>query len=161
MKAHWDDLAEKLKELQSPLEEMLDSIPLSKRFFRMKQKIERCWKDVSRAYEKLDPFISDAIEAIPVNSPWGCDVFKNKWKFYKDYLKEQHGIQMQSRMEVARLEWLKANTNDNPATAIAWINFWIARGSDSIYKVNIDKTEEKNDEQQTKRAGFSLPTNPN
>lgn len=158
MKKQWDDFTEKLKDFRSPLEDMMQELPLSKKYYRMKVKIEKQWKELSRAFEKVDVFINDTIESVPVDSPWASDDFKKTWHRYKEYLKEQHGVIMKSRMEIARLEWLKKNTEDNPELAITWMKYWMARGSEAIYKVNIDTNKEQDDEQIPKRAGFSLPT---
>jgi len=157
MKAQWNELTEKLQEFKVPLEDLLQIIPLGKRYFRIKQKIEKNWKDVIRAHEKLDPFISDVVDSIPINNPWSSDDFKSTWRIYKDYLKEQHGLQMQSRMELYRLEWLKENTKDNPNLAIVWIKYWIARGSEAIYKVNVEQNNEQEDGEKTRRANWKLP----
>jgi len=158
MKQEWDNIIKNINEFQETLEDLLEMLPLGKRYFKAKQKIEKQWREMSRSVDKMDPYISDLIESIEINHPWINDDFIKTWKLYKDFLFEQHGLRMKSRMEQQRIEWLMANTKNDYKKAISWLKYFIARGSEGLYIVKIENIEDGT-ETESKKAGFTLPKN--
>ena len=119
MKQEWDAIIKNIQDFGYSLEDLLEILPMGKKYFKSKQKIESQWREIGRAIDRLDPYISDIIDAIDIKHPWINDDFLKAWHLYKDYLYEQHGIRMKSRMEQQRIEWLVSNTGNDYKKAIS------------------------------------------
>lgn len=157
MKSEWDVIIKNIQDFQISLEDLLEMLPFGKKYFKSKQKIEKQWRELGRALDSLDPYITNLIDSIPIDNPWNNKDFINTWNYYKDYLYEQHGFRMKSRMEQQRLEWLVTNTGNDYKKAIAWLKFYIARGSEGLFIVKNENSDDGTVSKEQKRAEFTLP----
>lgn len=109
------------------------------------QKFTCEWNKLKKMVEQMDQFIAP-VDPIEVESPFDQEDFRYMWKIWKEYLQEQHGILMRSRMEQASLEFLSAITENNSDKAIDTIRFAMKSNWKSIYKIEEkDKTTPKPD----------------
>jgi hypothetical protein len=105
----------------------------------------------------MDKFITP-VKSVEVKSALLSDqAFRDCWTLWKEYLHEQHGIFMRSRAELISLKRLMDISEDNPKTAISFLEYSMSRLEKAFYKV-IEKEEKK---PKTKPSGtptlFKLP----
>lgn len=95
--------------------------------------------------EQMDQFISP-VDPIKVESPFDQEDFRYMWKMWKEYLTEQHGVLMRTRMEQASLDFLSEISENNPDKAIDAIRFAMKSNWKSLYKIEEkDKSTPKTD----------------
>ena len=158
MKPEWELITKNIQELGLTIEDLLEMLPMGKKYFKAKQTIEKQWREIGRSVDKFDPFISDLIDSIPINHPWNNDEFLKTWQLYKDYLFEQHGIRMKSRMEQQRIEWFITNTNGDHKKAVQWLKFFMASGHSSLFIPKNISLENDTKSTESKKAEFKLPS---
>jgi len=150
MRKKWDQFTEQFNELSDSLADLLNILPESRTFWKARTDIETKHKKLRRPLNYIDEFFSEGIEAIELKQHFDKE-FQEVWQVYKDYLREQHGIIMRSRMELMRIKWLIENTEKNTAKMKRWLEFYMATGSASIFKIK----EEVNDNN-TNTTTFSI-----
>ena len=136
---------------------MLNSLPDSPKNYKLKKKIEAAYRTLKRAIQRHEDLITDSVPAIKSKKEAYPKEFIEIWNVYKDFMIEQLGIRMGSRMQKFRLELLFDLTDNDFLKAAKWLKYYMASGSQNIYPVKdfvIEQTEEKND---GKKAGFVLP----
>jgi hypothetical protein len=90
--------------------------------------------------ETFDQFITP-LDPIKVESPFDQDDFRYFWKTWKEYLQEQYGRSIRSRMEQMSLDYLSEISENNPDLAISYLRYAMANGYRSFFKVESkDKT---------------------
>ena len=117
-------------------------------------KIERLFVTVNHNLSKVEAFIP-IVDPITLKNEWGGDEFAEAWKFYKDYLKEQHGFVMRSRMELMRLKVVRDLCKDDAAMAIRLLDYLMAHGSITVYAVkelSIEKPQKTEDDERSNEA---------
>lgn len=72
--------------------------------------------------QDFDQFITP-VEPLLNILPWETNNFSEAWKFWKEYLQEQHGQILRSRAEKASLTYLESLAGSNEEEAIKIINF--------------------------------------
>lgn len=157
MRKTFDDIVQQVNEFTIVIEDALNLMKNTPQNFKLKKKVESANLSIQRAFEKHEALITDSVPPMIVNTSKHAKEFVDTWKIYKDFMLEQFGIRMGSRMQVYRLKLLAEYTNDDFALAAKWLEYYMARGSENIYPVKQLNTEEKNDTTQPK-AGFTLPT---
>lgn len=154
MKKLWENHSESVQALIDELQALIGILPHGKEYWKRTQALKKRVDSVVYSGSKLENVITDDTPPIPISSPWSKKEFKEHWKMYKDYLLEQHGVRMGSRMELFRMKFLKEQTGDDPDVAIRWLRYYMAQGALNVYKV-VEQVNTKENEQTTK-AGFSL-----
>lgn len=107
------------------------------------KKKELCLKKfttLAHFVNKIESYVP-TVDPITLKNEWGGDEFQQAWYFYKDYLKEQHGFVMASRMELKRLKFIRDACGNNVPLAIQYIDFLIATGSKSVININDAKLD--------------------
>lgn len=158
MKDSFNNIVQKTNEFNILLEDVLNSIPDSAKNYKLKKKIEASYRMVKLALERHEDLITDAVPKLKNKTDDYPKEFIDTWNIYKDFLVEQFGIRIRSRMQMFRLKLLFELTDNDFNKATKWLQYYMAAGSASIYPVNeFDIKENKKDEQK-RQAGFTLPT---
>lgn len=155
----WFEHCDALEQARKRIEEMAEFMPTSGPSKRIRDSVLKAWKVVTASIDDLDDVITGSVQPLPVNFPWRDRDFIKYWQLYKDYLVEQHGIVMKSRMEQARLEEIRKFSGDDRQVFINTLNFYMALGSAGIFQVNFENsktTDENGDEQQPKKVTIRL-----
>lgn len=143
MISHWNEICAQIDSAEGKIQEFMESAGLSAPQLKKLQKYICEWNKIKKMAEAFDKFITP-VDPIKVESPFDQDDFRYMWKMWKEYLQEQHGILMRSRMEKASLEFLSNITENNPDKAIDTIRFAMKSNWKSLYKVEEkDKTTPK------------------
>ena len=82
----------------------------------------KAWNDLKKLAEEFDQFVTP-VEPVTNILPWETSQFAGKWKFWKEYLQEQHGQVMRSRSEKMALEYLAMLAEDSEEKACKIIDF--------------------------------------
>jgi hypothetical protein len=136
MKDHWENIGNEIHAFKDSLETLLDMLPQSAKIYKQVASLQKSWGKVQRAVNDMDPFITP-VKSIEVKSPLLADAdFKATWKFWKEYLGEQHGIAMRSRAELMALKRLIDISEEKPQTAVAYLEFAMSRMDKNFYKVH-------------------------
>ena len=161
MKATFDKVIQHTNELNLLIEDMLNIIPNTAKNFKLKKKFESAYRTLKRSMEAHHAIISDVVPPIKNNKSSFPPEFIETWNIYKDYMVEQFGIRMGSRMQLFRLQLLFEYTNNDFKLAAKWLKYYMASGSSNIYPVNEVKIQEQKNKNDDKKAGFTLPTTTN
>lgn len=159
MKKTFEEMQQKGYEAQVVLEDVLSMMPTSTpKQYKLKKKMEEAWKQFGRAMERHEMMITDVVPPVQVDLEGKAKRFVDTWKLYCDYMIEQHGTRMGSRMQQKRLDLLLDYTDNDLDKAANWLNYYMASGSANIYKV---KEQQENGKQQTTqettgKASFSI-----
>lgn len=152
----WEDHTMAIENFREILEEVAERLPLTTANNKLKGKMERGWRKVKSTTEGLEKFIVPA-KPIPVKTPWDAKEFTEAWRFWKDYLSEQHGFIMKTRMEAMALKDLVKITGNSPEKAIAWIEYASAHGYAKIFAVREDPAApDNNNEKQNTTDGQKI-----
>lgn len=145
----WTDHCDALEQARKRIEEMSALLPGSGPGKRVRDGVLKAWKTVTASSDELDDLITGSVQPLPVDFPWQDRDFVKHWQLYRDYLQEQHGMVMKSRMEQARLNAILKFADSNRQVFIDMLNFYMALGSVGIFQVNFEnsKTTEENGEQ--------------
>jgi len=156
MRKSFEEIIQQVNEFTFVMEEALKLLKNSPQNFKIKKKVETAFKGVQLALERHENLITDSVPPMIVDTSKYAKEFADTWKIYKDYMMEQFGIRMSSRMQVFRLTLLSEYANDDFQMATRWLEYYMANGAKNIYPVNELKPEDKNDSTESK-AGFVLP----
>jgi len=141
----WNEFCAQIEASDGKLSEFIESAGLSSLQVKKLQKFTCEWNKMKRLAEAFDQFVAP-LDPIKVESPFDQEDFRYIWKMWKEYLREQHGILMRTRMEQASLDFLTEISENNPDRAINFIRFAMKSNWKSIYKVEEkDKTTPKSD----------------
>lgn len=145
----WIEHCSAIDRTRSLIEDIASQLPVSGSGKRLRQLLNDSWGKITDTTEDLDQLITAGVQPLPVKFPWQDKEFTDHWRLYKDYLQEQHGIIMKSRMEIARLKKIKEFCNDDRSLVIRSVDFYMASGSPNIFQVNFEalKKEEPNETQ--------------
>ena len=135
----WNDIWNQIETAEGKLQEFLQSAGLSAIQLKKLQKFIREWNKVKKMAEAFDQFITP-VDPIEVESPFDQDDFRYMWKMWKEYLQEQHGLLVRSRMEQASLEYLSDISGNDPDKAINIIRFCMKSGWRGIYANEKEKS---------------------
>jgi hypothetical protein len=137
---HWNEICTQIEASELKISEFMATAGLSASQLKKLQKFLCEWNKTKKLAEAFDLFISP-VDPIKVESPFDQDDFRYIWKTWKDYLCEQHGKLMKSRMEQMSLDHLADISGNNPDLAIGYLRFAMANGYRGFFKVDQkDKT---------------------
>ena len=137
---HWNEFYQQIEATDTQLSEFIQSAGLSALQIKKLQKYIEQWNKSKRMAEAFDQFIAP-LDSIKVESPFDQDDFRYFWKTWKEYLQEQFGRSMRSRMEQMSLDYLSEISENNPDLAISYLRYAMANGYRSFFKVESkDKT---------------------
>lgn len=158
MKQTWETVENSFVAVKQELEELNELLPKSVKIHQKVATLNKAWKKLRISLSEMDKFITP-VKSVEVNSALLNDqAFRDCWTLWKEYLHEQHGIFMRSRAELISLKRLMDLSEDNPKTAISFLEYSMSRLEKAFYKV-IEKEEKKS---KTKQSGtptlFKLPS---
>ena len=139
MKQEWDKLCKQISDADAELENFIETGGLSTLQAKKLQKFIKEWNELKKQAETFDQFVSP-IDPIKVESWCDQDDFRYMWKMWKEYLLEQHGLLIRSRMEQASLDFLQEISEGNVDKAISCIRFAMKGGYRSFFKID-EKTK--------------------
>jgi hypothetical protein len=144
LKKHYEDVVDSLMEFKEKFEDLITLIPHSKEMYKRILNLKRSWEKSKELMDELGNCILP-VQNLPVKLPenYNNPDFLQTWTFYKEYLQEQHGINMKSRMEIKSLKFLVEISENDPEVAIKFLEYAISKGSKGFFKVD-DKTKTKN-----------------
>jgi hypothetical protein len=159
MKKTWKNVEQKMYELQLVIEDAMAVFPDgSPKNWKMKKKLESAWRDVGRAMDQHDNMVNDVVPPIQMDMDGYAQEFIEIWNEYKDYMLEQQGVRMGSRMQMKRLNQILEFANNDIKLASKFINYYMAAGSIGIYKVKLEETEQATENGQSKQeTKLSIP----
>ena len=137
---HWNEIYQQIEATDAQLSEFIQSAGLSVLQLKKLQKYIEQWNKSKKMAETFDQFITP-LDPIKVESPFDQDDFRYFWKTWKEYLQEQFGRSIRSRMEQMSLDYLSEISDNNPDLAISYLRYAMANGYRSFFKVESkDKT---------------------
>ena len=137
MKKTWDNLTAYTQSFKDEFEALLNILPDSAAIYKQQKRLDKAWRKLQSGFNQMDEFVSPMIKSVEVNSPLLKDAdFIAKWKFWKEYLIEQHNIHVRSRSELMALKRLSEITNEKPAIAIKYLEFAMAGNYTRFFVVN-------------------------
>ena len=122
MQKHWDKLWEKIVETDKQFDDYLQNAGLSASGMKKTKILVKAWNDLKKLAVEFDQFVTP-VEPVTNILPWETSQFAGKWKFWKEYLQEQHGQVMRSRSEKMALEYLAMLAEDSEEKACKIIDF--------------------------------------
>lgn len=158
MRDSFNNIIQKTNEFNVLIEDTLNMLPDSPKNYKLKKRVEAAYKTLKRAMERHEDMITDSVPPVSIKTDLFTKDFLETWAIYKDYLIEQFGIRMRSRMEKFRMDLLFDLTGKDMEKAKQWLEYYMSAGSSSIYPVNdFEIKEQKNGKTTEFKAGFSLP----
>jgi hypothetical protein len=137
---HWNEIYQQIEATDAQLSEFIQGAGLSVLQLKKLQKYIEQWNRSKKMAETFDQFIAP-LDPIKVESPFDQDDFRYFWKTWKEYLQEQYGRSIRSRMEQMSLDYLSEISDNNPDLAISYLRYAMANGYRSFFKVESkDKT---------------------
>jgi hypothetical protein len=156
MKDSFNTVIQKTNEFNVLLEDVMNMLPDTSKNYKLKKQMESAYRTLKRALERHEDLITDSVPPISTKIDYPQE-FHEAWNIYKDYLIEQFGIRMRSRMEKFRLKLLYELSEKDFIKATRWLEYYMAAGSSNIYPVNDFEIKKKEDDKQKTTAGFVLP----
>lgn len=111
-----------MEKSNSELENFLQNGGLTNSLIKKFSGFVKDWNALKKLMEEFDQFIMP-IEPIINILPWETPAFIEAWKYWKEYLQEQHGQTLRSRSEKASLAYLESLAGSHEEEAIKIINF--------------------------------------
>jgi len=140
MITNWNEICRQVSLLENKLLEFIDNATLSASQQKKLQKYIVEWNKFKKMNESFDQFIAP-LDPIKVESPFDQEDFRYIWKTWKEYMQEQFGRSMRSRMEQMSLDYLSEISENNPDLAVSYLRYAMANGYRSFFKVESkDKT---------------------
>ena len=137
---HWNEIYQQIEATDAQLSEFIQGAGLSVLQLKKLQKYIEQWNKSKKMAETFDQFITP-LDPIKVESPFDQDDFRYFWKTWKEYLQEQFGRSIRSRMEQMSLDYLYEISEGNTDLAISYLRYAMANGYRSFFKVESkDKT---------------------
>ncbi len=134
---HYNNMYDSLTDFQEQLQEFMSVAPQSPEMYKRVLGIKRSWEKSQRAVNELGNFIIPVTELdVKIPEKFNTARFVEAWHTWRDYLEEQHGTKMRSRMEIKALKLLLEISEKDPERAVRYLDYAMARGSKSFYKVD-------------------------
>ncbi len=142
MKHKLDFLKTLMIEFEEKMNTFINSAKLPSSVGKLLTNIQADWDNITRAYNEISQYVTP-VDPLDVKLPkkFSADLI-DKWQFWKDYLVEQHGICMKSRMEIESLKRLMSLADDDPKKAIQILELAIATGYKNFFSP--DKKDQQN-----------------
>lgn len=158
MKQTWDKFGNHIHNFKTELESLIEIVPQSGKIHKQVNRVNKAYNYLIKSAKDMDQFVAP-VKSVQVDSPLLADAdFKATWKFWKDYLHEQHGVIMRTRAELMALKRLMEFSGEKPATAIRYLEFAMGGLYANFFKVKeTDNPETKNGEE--KKMVVQVPSN--
>jgi hypothetical protein len=158
MRDSFNNIVQKTNEFNLLIEDLLNNLPDTPKNYKLKKQVEGAYRMLKMSLERHEDLISDSVPPVKIKMGDYKKEFIDTWSTYKDYMVEQFGIRMRSRMQKFRLQLLFDLTDNDIEKSIEWLKYYMAAGSSSIYPVNEFEIKQKqSDGSKEKKAGFVLP----
>lgn len=113
----WEKIWSNLNECNIYFQSYIDNVLLVNQRIKMEPLIKsfNTLKTLMEGYYDLldeTQASSGKVMAVEITLPFDSDKFRNEWEVWKDYLKEQHQIELSSRSEKKQLDVLVRITNN-------------------------------------------------
>lgn len=131
---NWNNICAQIETSETRLSEFIETAGLSASQLKKLQKFTCEWNKTKKLAEAFDQFILP-VDPIKVESPFDQEDFRYIWKTWKEYLQEQHGRLMRTRMEQMSLDYLGEISDNNVDLAINYLRFAMANGYKGFFKV--------------------------
>lgn len=131
---NWNEMCGQIETCEGKISEFMSNAGLSSLQLKKLQKYLGEWNKLKKMAEVLDQFIAP-VDPIQVESPFDQEDFRYIWKTWKEYLQEQHGKLMKTRMEQMALDYLTEISDNDPDLAISYLRYAMANGYRSFFKV--------------------------
>lgn len=135
MRKDWEELYLALGDFQDELEEHLPELPQSKHFNQRKKSLSKKWALLQKLANEFDTVVP-SITSIHFTKPFESVEFTQAWQMWKEYLQEQHGISMRSRMEFYSLKRLVEISGKKVDEAIRILDFAMGTGYRNFFNPN-------------------------
>lgn len=146
----WEAAESAIKIFKRELEELHELLPANNRIQKKIASLNRAWKKVQTSWNEMDKYL-EPIKPVEIKSTMFENTqFREAWLMWKEYLNEQFNIFMASRAELNALKKIKEISEDNPKTAIYYLEHAMSRIDKHFYKV----------EEKENRHSKSKPSNP-
>lgn len=119
---HWDKIWKQVEETNKELETFLENGGLTTSSIKKIGGFVKTWNLLKKMVEDFDQFVTP-VEPISNILPWETQTFIDQWKFWREYLQEQHGQVMRSRSEKMALAYLEQLADGNEEKACKIIEF--------------------------------------
>ena len=155
----WTDHCTALEKARRQIEQLSEQVPATGPGKRGRDAVLKAWREVTATSDAIDDVVTESVQPLPVSFPWRDREFTQHWQLYKDYLQEQHGIVMRSRMEQARLKAILKYSGENRETFVRTIDFYMAFGTSGIFQVNFESTLKTDENGKQQPQKIILQTN--
>lgn len=135
MITHWNEICKQIESSDCKLSEFIEKGGLSVTQISKLKKFSCEWNKFKKMVNEFDEFLAP-VDPIKVESPFDQDDFRYIWKTWKEYMSEQHGKLMRSRMEQMSLDYLAEISESNSDLAISYLRYAMANGYKSFFKVD-------------------------
>lgn len=130
------------------IEEIAAELPVTASAAKLRKAVSTAWSEITASADEIEQLLTAYVQPLPVEFPWKDKEFQALWKLYKDYLVEQHGLTMKSRMETARLKAVATMWNNDRQAVCQALNFYMAVGSATIFYYELKNNSEIKDGKQ-------------
>ena len=132
----WEKVWSNLNEVNIFFQSYIDTVLMVQQRIKMEPLItsfETMKKSCEKFYEDLDDAMASCktTSHVLVTFPWQSDKFVEEWKFWKDYLLEQHQITLSTRAEQKQLDFLAKITENDETKAYPVLDYAMA----NLYKM--------------------------
>lgn len=107
---------------------------------KMKELV-KAWADICKFMNELDEFITP-VEPLQLTAIEDKKL-SDTWHTWKEYLQEQHGFSMRSRMEHYSLQLLTRLSAGDPAKAVEYLEYAMSRGYRNFFKPDEKQAEKE------------------
>lgn len=114
--------------------------PFNKAFDSLKSNCEKFYDDLELFIEQ-----TDKVDPVEIKLPWTSSKFAKAWQNWKEYLLEQHNINISSRTEEKQLQNLFKISDGKEDNAYPMIDYSIASFYRTLFK--LDAKENKTNEE--------------
>lgn len=154
----WEKIWSNLNEVNIYFQSYIDTVLLVQQRIKMEPLIksfESMKDNMQQFYDLLDETTqaSKRVVKIDITLPWESDKFAAEWQGWKDYLKEQHQIDLSSRAERKQLDTLKHITGDNESAAYSILDYAQANLYKMFFKLEDKRSNGKTKNSKNKKDG--------
>ncbi|MBI9052489.1 MAG: hypothetical protein JEY96_01645 [Bacteroidales bacterium] len=137
MKNTWDELFVNLDDFATIMKEFFPMVPQSPALYTEIKKLRKKWKVIQGNVNKFENEFNPAKPIIiQIPDEFNHKDFLTAWQDWKEYLAEQKGVTMLTRMEAKALQLLLDMSDRNKDEAIYMLNYASANNYPKFFKVN-------------------------
>lgn len=146
----WEKLWDNLNQVNIYFQSYIDTVLLVQQRIKMEpliKEFEELKKNSEKFYNDLDDAVAQSrtVSHVLITPPWDSQKFLETWKFWKEYLLEQHQINLSTRAEQKQLDFLAQISDNKEENAYPVLDYAMA----NLYKMFF-KLDEKQPKTQKK-----------